>query len=79
MLGLLLGIQVIEIAEEFVEAVIGRQMLVAITQMILAELAGRIAQRLQQLGDRRILAGQAFGRARQPDLQQAGAQRATVR
>ena len=38
---LFLGVQVIEIAEEFVEAVHGRQELVAITKMVLSELAGR--------------------------------------
>ena len=42
---LFLGIQVIEVAEEFVEAVIGRQMLVVVTEMVLAKLAGGVALR----------------------------------
>jgi hypothetical protein len=40
---LLLRVQVVEIAEELVEAVGGRQMLVAVTEMILAEVAGAVA------------------------------------
>jgi len=49
LLRLLLGIEVIEIAEEFVEAVIGRQVFVAVSEMVLAELAGRLAERLQRI------------------------------
>src|SRR6478735_8603566 len=54
-LGLLLGVEVIEVAEERVEAVHGRQELVAVAEMVLAELAGRVALRLEQLGNRRVL------------------------
>ena len=54
-LRLLLGVQVIEVAEELVEAVHGRQVLVAIAEVVLAELAGRVAERLEQLGDGRVL------------------------
>jgi hypothetical protein len=54
-LGLLLGVEVIEVAEEHVEAVHGRQELVAVAEMVLAELAGRVALRLEQLGNRRVL------------------------
>ncbi len=49
---LFLGVEVIEVAEELVEAVHGRQMLVAIAQMVLAELAGGVAEALQELPDR---------------------------
>src|SRR5262245_47971498 len=45
-LGLLLGVEVVEIAEELIKAVLGRQMLVAIAEMVLAELAGGVALRL---------------------------------
>ena len=38
-LRLLLGIEVIEVAEELVEAVVGRQELVLVAEMVLAELA----------------------------------------
>ena len=75
MLGLLFGVQVIEVAEELVEAVDGRQMLVAVAEMVLAELAGLVAVRLQQLGDGRVLLHQPFVRAGQADLGQAGADR----
>ena len=49
-----LGVEVIEIAEEFVEPVHGRQIFVAIAQMVLAELTGGVAERLRQFGDGRI-------------------------
>ena len=75
MLGLVLGVEVIKVAEELVEAVHRRQKVVAVAEMVLAELPGRIALRLQQFGDRRVLLRQAFLRGRQPDLQQPGAQR----
>src|SRR5262249_20595777 len=74
MLGLFLGIEVIEIAEELVEAVHRRQKLVAVSEMVLAELSGRIAERLERLGDGDVLGTQAQGRARQTDLGQPGSQ-----
>ena len=46
-LGFLLGVQMIEVPEEFVEAVHGREMFVAVALMILAELASDIALRLE--------------------------------
>ena len=73
-LRLVLGVEVIEIAEELVEAVDGRQELVAVAEMVLAELAGGVALRLEQLGERRVLLGQSFLGARQADLEQAGAE-----
>jgi hypothetical protein len=51
---LFLRIKVIEVAEELVEAVRRRQELVLVAQMVLAELAGRGAQRLQQVRDGRV-------------------------
>jgi hypothetical protein len=45
--GLFLCVQVIEIAKELVEAVVGRQMFVAVTKMILAELTAGVAEGLQ--------------------------------
>jgi hypothetical protein len=53
----------------------GGQELVLVAEMILAELAGDIAQRLEQLGDRRVLGTQALVGARQPHLGQPGADR----
>ena len=76
---LFLGVQVIEIAVELVEAVHGRQEFVAVAEVVLAELAGRIAERLEQLGDRRVFLLQPERGARQADLGQAGAQAVTGR
>ena len=64
-LGLFLGVQVVEVSEKLVEAVHGRQVFVAVAQVVLAELAGRVAQRLEQLGDRRVFFLQSDGRARE--------------
>ena len=47
-LRLFLGVEVIEVAEELVEAVIGRQHVVEIAEVVLAELAGGVALVLQQ-------------------------------
>src|SRR5262249_7159566 len=46
-LRLFLGVEVVEIAEELIETVHGWQELVAIAQMVLAELARDVTQRLQ--------------------------------
>ena len=43
MLGLLLGVEVVEVAEELVEAVGRRKILVAVAEVVLAELAGGVA------------------------------------
>ncbi len=48
-------VEVIQVAEEFVKAVIAGQIFVLVAQMILAELARRIAERLQHFGDGRDL------------------------
>ena len=73
-LRLLLGVEVVEVAEELVEAVHGRQELVAVAEVVLAELAGGVALRLEQLGERRVLLGEPFLGAGQADLEQAGAE-----
>ena len=44
-LRLLLGVEVVEVAEELVEAVHGGQELVAVAEVVLAELAGGVALR----------------------------------
>ena len=69
------GVQVIEVAEELVEAVHGRQVFIPIAEMVLAELAGGVAERLQQFGDGRVFLLQADGGAGHADLGQAGADR----
>ena len=48
MLRLVLGVEVVERAEELVEAVRGRQMLVEVAEVVLAELPGHVALRLEQ-------------------------------
>ena len=68
MFRLIFGIQVIEIAEELVEAVHSGQEFVAVAEMVLAELAGRIALRLQKFSDRRVLSRQSFLRPGQANL-----------
>ena len=70
---LFFGVQMVEIAKELVEAMDGGQILVAVAQMVLAELAGRIAQRLQRLGNGDVARLQADGCARYTDLRQARA------
>ena len=50
-------------------------MFIAVTDMVLAELAGRIAEVLQELRNRRVLGTEALHRAREADLGQAGADR----
>ena len=57
--GVLHRVQVIEVAAEFVEAMQRRQELVAVAEVVLAELARRIAQRLERRGDGRRLRGHA--------------------
>ena len=53
-LRLFFGVEVIEIAEELVEAVHRRQRLVAVADVVLAELSGGIAEVLQQAADRGV-------------------------
>jgi hypothetical protein len=73
-LRILLGVQVVEVPEELVEPMDRRQELVPVAEVVLAELAGRIAERLEQLGDRRILGPEADRRRRDADLAQPGAE-----
>ena len=54
MLRLFFRIQVIKVAKELVEAVICRQELVEVTQVVLAELTSHITKRLEQFSDGRI-------------------------
>jgi hypothetical protein len=75
-LRLFLGVQVVEVAEELVEAVVGRQVLVAVTEVVLAELASGVALVLEQAGDGRVFHHHAFLRARQADLAEPGTEHA---
>ncbi len=67
-LRLLLRVQVVEVAEELIEAVRGGQELVAVAQVVLAELAGDVAERLEDFGDRRVFGLEAQVRARAAPL-----------
>jgi hypothetical protein len=67
---------VIKIAEEHVEPVHRRQEFVAVAEMVLAELSGRVALRLEQIGNGRVFFRQPLLRPRQANFQQPGAQRA---
>ena len=73
LLGLLFCVQVVEVAVGFVEAVHRRQVVVAVAEVVLADLSRHVAQRLEQLGDRRILCLEALLSARQAHGSQAGA------
>ncbi len=52
-------IEVVQVTKEFVEAVNGRQEFVSVAQVVLAELAGRVALRFQGSGNGHSLSGQA--------------------
>ena len=68
LLGFLLGVEVIQVAVELVEPVHGRQVLVQVAEVVLAELSGGVTERLEQFGDGRVLGGPADvgTRARRP-------------
>ena len=72
-LRLFLGVQVIEVAEELVEAVVGGQHVVQVAQVVLAELPGGVALLLEQRRDGDDLLVHADRRGRNADLRQAGA------
>ncbi|MCY1244289.1 hypothetical protein D9M72_573550 [compost metagenome] len=65
----------VEVAEEFVETVVGRQVLVAVAEVVLAKLAGGVALLLHHVADGRRPVRDAVLGARQADGQQAGAER----
>jgi len=70
---------VIEISEEFVEAVVRRQMLIKITEVILAVLSGHVTVILKQTSDCWVFFGKTFLCTRQAYLQQAGPKRTLSR
>src|SRR5262249_61345889 len=72
-LRLLLGIEVIEIAEELIEPVYGRQKFVAVAEMVLSELASGVTEWFQGLGDGDVLWLQPECSARQANFSHSGA------
>ena len=71
----LIGVEVVEIAEELVEAVPVRQLLLEIAEMVLAELRGHVTLGLQDFGERDVFLLQARRRSRRSHRRQAGADR----
>jgi len=67
---------VVERAVEFIEAVDSGQMLIPVTEMVLAELSGGVALGLEQLGDGHVAGLEALRGARHADFGVAGAQAA---
>jgi len=65
---------VIQITLELLEAVHSRQIFVAVAEVVLAKLRGRVAQWFEQLGDGRVFLVQTNGGGRQTDFGQTGAQ-----
>ena len=78
-LGLLLGVQVVERAHELVEPVRGRQRRIGVAEVVLAELRGHVALALEQLRERHVARLQAFLGAGQSDLEVAGPEAALPR
>src|SRR4030095_137287 len=74
-LRLLFRIEVIEIPEEFIEPVIGGQMLIVIPQVVLAELASRITLSLHHVRNGWHPVRDAMRVARHTDREQSGAKR----
>ena len=58
----------VKVAEKFVEAVDRGQVLVAVAEMVFAELAGGVAQRLERLGNRDVTCLESDRRAGNADL-----------
>jgi hypothetical protein len=77
--GLLLGVQVIQVAEELVESVQRRQVFVPVTQVVLAELPRGVALRLQHLGERCVVGLHADGPPDHAHRRQARADRIHAR
>src|SRR4051812_22760617 len=70
---LFFSVEVIEVAEKLIEAVVGRQHVIEIAKMVLPELAGRVALVLQARCDGHELLRHACRGAWDADLGEAGA------
>ena len=73
--GFFLGIEVVEVAEKLVKTMIGRQVLVAVAQVVFTELCSGVALGFERLGDGDIALLQAYRCSRYADFGQACAQR----
>ena len=74
-LRFLLSIEVIEVAEEFVEAMSSGKKLVTVAEVVLTELSGHIPEGFQKLGDGRVFPAQAKIGSRKSHFGEAGADR----
>ena len=70
----MLGVEMVERAEELVETVRGGQGFIGVAEMVFAELRSHVALRLEQLGDGHITRLQALFRTRQANLEQPSAE-----
>ena len=68
-------VEVIEVAEKFIEAVHGRQIFVEVAEMVLAELPGSVAERFEHGGERHRLLREADVRTGLTDCRETGAHR----
>ena len=71
-LGLLLGVEVVQVAEELVEPVVRGEELVEVAEVVLAELARCVALLLQRRRDGGVVVLEADVGTRHADLGQAG-------
>ena len=71
-----LRVQVVEVAKKLIEAVVGRQEFIFVTQVVLTKLATGITQGFQQLCQRRIFRLNTLVGTRGAHLGQASANRA---
>ncbi|MNX93273.1 hypothetical protein D3C86_1254510 [compost metagenome] len=73
-LGFFFSVEVVQVAEELVETVVGRQVFILVAQVVLAELAGGVALGLECLGNGDVTLLQTHRSTRDADFRQAGAQ-----
>ena len=72
-LGFLLGVEVVEISKKLVEAVVGREHVVAVAEVVFSELAGDIALRLKQRRDGGVFFFHPLGSTGEADFREASA------
>ena len=72
---LLLGVHVVQVPEEFIEAMVRGQEFILVTQVVLAKLACHVTQGLQQFCNGRVLGTDADISAREANLGEPGSKR----
>src|ERR1700761_6083162 len=71
-LRLFFRVEVVEVAVELVEAVVGGQKLIPVAEVVFAELCRGITKRLERLGDGNVTGLETRGGTGNTDLRQAG-------